>query len=56
MAKKVVKVLKVQAQAGKAVPGQSLGPVLGGAGVNIMEFVQQFNERTKEMSKTSPIP
>lgn len=49
MAKKPVKVLKVQAQAGKAVPGQALGPVLGGAGVNIMEFVQQFNERTKDM-------
>lgn len=54
MAKKPVKVLKVQAQAGKAVPGQSLGPVLGGAGVNIMEFVQQFNERTKDMQGLIP--
>ncbi len=55
MAKKVVtKTLKVQAQAGKAVPGQSLGPVLGGAGVNIMEFVQQFNERTKDMTGLIP--
>lgn len=54
MAKKVTKVLKVQAQAGKAVPGQSLGPVLGGAGVNIMEFVQRFNEATKDMDGLIP--
>lgn len=53
-AKKPVKILKVQAQAGKAVPGQALGPVLGGAGVNIMEFVQQFNERTKDMTGLIP--
>lgn len=49
MAKKVKQVLKVQAPAGKAVPGQALGPVLGAAGINIMEFVQAFNERTREM-------
>ncbi len=52
MAKPIPQVLKVQAPAGKAVPGQSLGPVLGAAGVNIMEFVTQFNERTKEMGNT----
>jgi large subunit ribosomal protein L11 len=52
--KKAIKVLKVQAQAGKAVPGQSLGPVLGGAGVNIMEFVQRFNEVTKDMTGLIP--
>lgn len=49
MAKKVKQVLKVQAPAGKAVPGQALGPVLGAAGINIMEFINQFNERTREM-------
>ncbi len=49
MAKKIKQLLKVQAPAGKAVPGQALGPVLGAAGVNIMEFVQAFNERTREM-------
>jgi large subunit ribosomal protein L11 len=49
MAKKVKQILKVQAPAGKAVPGQALGPVLGAAGVNIMEFVNAFNERTREM-------
>ncbi len=54
MAKKVVKVLKVQAPAGKAVPGQSLGPVLGGAGVSIMEFVTQFNEKTKDKKGIIP--
>ncbi len=52
MAKKVKQILKVQAPAGKAVPGQALGPVLGGAGINIMEFVQAFNERTREMGDT----
>ncbi len=49
MAKKIKQVLKVQAPAGKAVPGQALGPVLGAAGINIMEFVNQFNDRTREM-------
>lgn len=52
MAKMIKQIVKVQAQAGKAVPGQSLGPVLGAAGVNIMEFVTQFNDRTKEMGNT----
>lgn len=49
MAKVVKQVIKVQAPAGKAVPGQALGPVLGGAGINIMEFITQFNERTRDM-------
>lgn len=49
MAKKVKQIIKVQAPAGKAVPGQALGPVLGGAGINIMEFITQFNERTRDM-------
>lgn len=48
MAKKVVKILKLQIPGGKAVPGQALGPVLGGAGINIGEFVKRFNEETKE--------
>jgi large subunit ribosomal protein L11 len=52
MAKIIKQVLKVQAPAGKAVPGQALGPVLGAAGVNIMEFVNQFNERTRDMGDT----
>ncbi len=52
MAKAIKQIIKVQAPAGRAVPGQSLGPVLGGAGINIMEFISQFNERTREMGDT----
>ena len=48
MAKKVVKILKLQIPGGQAVPGQQLGPVLGGAGINIGEFVKRFNEETKD--------
>ena len=47
MAKKVTKILKIQIAGGKAVPGQQLGPVLGGAGINIGEFVKKFNDETK---------
>jgi large subunit ribosomal protein L11 len=47
MAKKVTKILKMQIPGGKAVPGQALGPVLGGAGINIGEFVKRFNDETK---------
>jgi len=48
MAKKVTKILKLQIPGGKAVPGQQLGPVLGGAGINIGEFVKRFNDETKD--------
>ncbi len=47
MAKKVVKMLKLQIPGGKAVPGQALGPALGQAGINIGEFVKRFNDETK---------
>lgn len=47
MAKKLIKKLKLQIPGGKAVPGQQLGPALGGAGINIGEFVKKFNEETK---------
>jgi large subunit ribosomal protein L11 len=47
MAKKVTKMLKLQIPGGKAVPGQALGPALGGAGINIGEFVKRFNDETK---------
>ena len=46
MAKKLTKVIKLVVTAGKAAPGVPLGPVLGGAGVNIGEFIKQFNEKT----------
>ena len=46
MAKKVAKMVKLQVQAGKATPAPPVGPALGQAGVNIMAFVKEFNERT----------
>ncbi len=48
MAKKLVKKIKVQAVGGKATPAPPLGPVLGQAGINIGEFVSQFNEKTRD--------
>jgi large subunit ribosomal protein L11 len=48
MAKKITKILKLQIPGGKAVPGQALGPVLGGAGIPIGDFVKRFNEETKD--------
>lgn len=49
MAKKVKTVIKLQAPAGKATPGQQIGTALGPHGVNMMDFITQFNERTREM-------
>ncbi|MBP9483636.1 MAG: 50S ribosomal protein L11 [Negativicutes bacterium] len=48
MAKKVVKVVKLQVPAAKATPAPPVGPALGQAGVNIMAFVKDFNERTAQ--------
>ncbi len=48
MAKKLVKKIKVQAVGGKATPAPPLGPVLGQAGINIGEFVNQFNNETRD--------
>lgn len=48
MAKQLVKKIKVQAIGGKATPAPPLGPVLGQAGINIGEFVNQFNDQTRE--------
>ncbi len=49
MAKKITKKIKLQIPAGKANPAPPLGPALGQAGINIGEFVNQFNDKTKEM-------
>lgn len=46
MAKKVKGYIKLQLPAGKATPAPPVGPALGQYGVNIMQFVKQFNERT----------
>ena len=48
MAKKVMAMIKLQIQAGKANPAPPVGPALGQHGVSIMEFCNAFNERTKE--------
>ena len=56
MAKKLVKTIKVQSKGGKATPAPPLGPVLGQAGINIGEFVNQFNEQTRDrMGEVVPI-
>lgn len=56
MAKKLVKKIKVQAVGGKATPAPPLGPVLGQAGINIGEFVNQFNEKTRDrMGEVVPV-
>jgi large subunit ribosomal protein L11 len=49
MAKRLEKQIKVLAPGGKATPAPPLGPALGAAGVNPGQFVQQFNERTKDL-------
>jgi large subunit ribosomal protein L11 len=48
MAKEVKAVIKLQAPGGKATPAPPIGPALGQHGVNIGQFVSQFNERTRE--------
>ena len=48
MVKEISKIIKVQVRGGVANPSPPLGPALGAAGVNIMEFCKQFNARTKD--------
>ncbi len=48
MAKKLVKIIKLQIPAGKANPAPPIGPALGGAGVNIMAFCKEFNAKTQD--------
>lgn len=49
MAKSIKTVLKLQIPAGQATPAPPIGPALGQHGVNIGDFVKQFNDATKEM-------
>jgi len=53
--KKVVKIIKLQIQAGKANPAPPVGPALGSAGVNIMGFCKEFNEKTKGQEDLIPV-
>jgi large subunit ribosomal protein L11 len=56
MAKKVKKIIKVQAKGGQANPAPPLGPALGQAGVDINGFCQQFNAATKDrMGQVVPV-
>ncbi len=48
MAKKVIKVIKLQIPAGKANPAPPIGPALGSAGINIMAFCKEFNAKTQD--------
>jgi len=50
MAKKVIKIVKLQVPAGKANPAPPIGPALGQAGVNIMQFCKEFNARTVDQA------
>ncbi len=50
MPKKVIKMVKLQVPAGKATPAPPVGPALGQAGINIMAFVKDFNERTAKQA------
>jgi len=56
MAKEVSKVVKLQVKGGAANPSPPVGPALGAAGVNIMEFCKQFNARTQDQQgKVLPV-
>ena len=56
MAKEINKVLKLEIRGGAANPSPPVGPALGAAGVNIMEFCKQFNARTQDkQGKVLPV-
>ena len=56
MAKKIASVLKLQIPAGAANPSPPVGPALGQAGVNIMDFCNAFNAETQNSEKGMPLP
>ena len=56
MAKEISKVVKLQVKGGAANPSPPVGPALGAAGVNIMEFCKQFNAKTqKQAGELTPV-
>lgn len=56
MAKKITGYVKLQVAAGQANPAPPIGPALGQAGLNIMEFCKAFNAKTQGMEAGMPIP
>lgn len=56
MSKEVVARIKLQIVAGQASPAPPVGPALGQHNVNIMEFVRQFNEKTRAMEEGTVVP
>ncbi len=56
MAKKIASYIKLQVPAGQANPSPPIGPALGQAGLNIMEFCKAFNAETQNMEQGMPIP
>ncbi|MGD9535996.1 MAG: 50S ribosomal protein L11 [Alphaproteobacteria bacterium] len=56
MAKKITGYIKLQVPAGQANPSPPIGPALGQAGLNIMEFVKKFNADTAKLEPGMPIP
>jgi large subunit ribosomal protein L11 len=56
MAKEISKIVKLQVKGGQANPSPPVGPALGSAGANIMEFCKQFNARSQDkMGKICPV-
>ena len=56
MAKKIKGYVKLQVPAGQANPSPPIGPALGQAGLNIMEFCKTFNAQTQNLEQGMPIP
>ena len=56
MVKEVLEMIKLLIPAGGAMHGPPVGPALGQRGLNIGDFVKQFNDRTKNLEKNAPIP
>lgn len=52
MAKKIIGLIKLQIEAGKANPSPPVGPALGQHGVNIMDFCKQYNAKTQKQAGT----
>ena len=56
MAKKITGYVKLQVPAGSASPSPPIGPALGQAGLNIMDFCKAFNAQTEKLEKAMPCP